>query len=391
MVSKQRIAYINSNPAQAQDFINIFNEDYIVFLFEDAFQFEAWIEKENTVEAIVSTGEYDSPSGIPLCKVLKSNLTTSQIPFIFITEKITHHIRRITLTEGFSEIFEPNFKREDFDLRVNYLINNSGRVLKNTSNENQIRTNYRTPVMKRIFDIVFSSVTLILLSPLFLLVSAIIALESKGPVFYSSKRVGTGYKVFDFFKFRSMRVGADHMLKDIKHMNQYNNLEKSETSSKRCEYCVQNNVSCQSILYLDGDAICEKLHLKQRRESNEPSFIKIANDPRVTKIGNFIRNTSIDELPQLFNVLKGDMSIVGNRPLPLYEAEKITTDQFTLRFLAPAGITGLWQVSKRGKGGLMSETERMMLDNDYSKNCSFWTDLVIITRTIPALIQKENV
>ena len=85
------------------------------------------------------------------------------------------------------------------------------------------------------------------------------------------------------------------------------------------------------------------------------------------------------------------MSIVGNRPLPLYEAEKITTDQFVLRFLAPAGITGLWQVSKRGKGGPMSETERMMLDNDYSKNCSFWTDLVIITRTIPALLQKENV
>ncbi len=391
MATKHRIAYVNNNPEQVQDFINAFNQDYIIFLFEDAFQFEAWVEKENIIEAVVSSGEYDSPNGIPLCRVLKSNPASKQIPFIFITDKITQSIRKATIKEGFAEIFEPDFKKEDFDLRVNYLINNSGRMLRNLPNENQIKTNYRTPLMKRIFDIVFSTFVLIALTPLFLLISAFVALESKGPVFYSSKRVGTGYKVFDFYKFRSMRVGSDNLLKDIKHMNQYNVNSKLETHSKRCDYCIQNNVSCQSILYLDGDAICEKLHLKQRRESNEPSFIKIANDPRVTRVGNFIRNTSIDELPQLFNVLKGDMSIVGNRPLPLYEAEKITTDQFVLRFLAPAGITGLWQVSKRGKGGPMSETERMMLDNDYSKNCSFWTDLVIITRTIPALLQKENV
>lgn len=391
MATKHRIAYVNNNPEQVQDFINTFNQDYIIFLFEDAFQFEAWVEKENTIEAVVSSGEYDSPNGIPLCRVLKSNPVSKQTPFIFITDKITQAIRKATIKEGFAEIFEPDFKKDDFDLRVNYLINNSGRMIRNLPNENQIKTNYKTPLMKRIFDIVFSTFVLIALTPLFLLISAFVAFESKGPVFYSSKRVGTGYKVFDFYKFRSMRVGSDNLLKDIKHMNQYNVNSKLETHSKRCDYCIQNSVSCQSILYLDGDAICEKLHLKQRRESNEPSFIKIANDPRVTRVGNFIRNTSIDELPQLFNVLKGDMSIVGNRPLPLYEAEKITTDQFVLRFLAPAGITGLWQVSKRGKGGPMSETERMMLDNDYSKNCSFWTDLVIITRTIPALLQKENV
>jgi lipopolysaccharide/colanic/teichoic acid biosynthesis glycosyltransferase len=104
-----------------------------------------------------------------------------------------------------------------------------------------------------------------------------------------------------------------------------------------------------------------------------------------------MRNTSIDELPQLFNVLKGDMSIVGNRPLPLYEAEKLTTDQFALRFLAPAGITGLWQVTKRGKSGQMSAEERMDLDNEYAKHNSFWHDIKIILRTIPVLFQKENV
>ena len=110
----------------------------------------------------------------------------------------------------------------------------------------------------------------------------------------------------------------------------------------------------------------------------------------MTKVGHFIRNTSIDELPQLWNVIKGDMSIVGNRPLPLYEAEKLTTDKYATRFLAPAGITGLWQVEKRGKGK-MSEDERLMLDNTYALNHNFWYDIKLILKTIPALFQKENV
>ena len=127
-----------------------------------------------------------------------------------------------------------------------------------------------------------------------------------------------------------------------------------------------------------------------KKASANAAFIKIKDDPRVTKVGKFLRNTSIDELPQLVNVLIGDMSIVGNRPLPLYEAEKLTTDRYALRFMAPAGITGLWQVEKRGKGA-MSEEERLMLDNDYAKNHSFFYDILLILKTIPALFQKESV
>jgi lipopolysaccharide/colanic/teichoic acid biosynthesis glycosyltransferase len=136
--------------------------------------------------------------------------------------------------------------------------------------------------------------------------------------------------------------------------------------------------------------MCEKEYMEQKLHSSDATFIKIKDDPRMTKVGKFIRRTSIDELPQLWNVLIGDMSIVGNRPLPLYEAEKLTTDKYALRFLAPAGITGLWQVEKRGTGK-MHENERLMLDNIYAKNNSFLNDIILILRTIPALFQKENV
>jgi lipopolysaccharide/colanic/teichoic acid biosynthesis glycosyltransferase len=151
-------------------------------------------------------------------------------------------------------------------------------------------------------------------------------------------------------------------------------------------------------MYIENQTICDYWFNIQKREAakNSSTFVKILDDPRVTKVGKFIRNTSIDELPQLINVLKGDMSIVGNRPLPVYEAELITGDEISKRFLAPPGITGLWQVELRGKGGNMSEEERMRLDNEYADhfkgdNYSFWYDIKLILRTIPALLQKGSV
>ena len=151
-------------------------------------------------------------------------------------------------------------------------------------------------------------------------------------------------------------------------------------------------------MYLDTHQICDYWFNVQKIEAakNNSTFVKIVDDPRVTKVGKFIRNTSIDELPQLINVIKGDMSIVGNRPLPVYEAEMLTADALSKRFLAPPGITGLWQVELRGKGGKMSEEERMRLDSEYADhfkgdNFSFWYDIKLILRTIPALLQKGSV
>ena len=142
-----------------------------------------------------------------------------------------------------------------------------------------------------------------------------------------------------------MGQGADKQIKDLAHLNNY-----------------------------DGQA-------------DGAVFVKLKNDPRVTKIGKLIRKTSIDELPQLINVLKGDMSIVGNRPLPLYEAEQLTKDAWAARFIAPAGLTGLWQTAKGGKVNVSNE-QRIAFDIEYAETSSMLTDLKIIARTLPAMIQK---
>lgn len=272
-------------------------------------------------------------------------------------------------------------KHEFIETDINYATNFSN---------NGETTAYRIPLGKRLFDIVSASSAIILLSPLLLVVAILIRLGSKGPIIYKSKRVGTGYHVFDFYKFRSMDPNADKKIKEISHLNLYSKEKAEETKKLICNECASENKECENQLFTDDGMVCGKLyHMNELNSSS--TFIKIKDDPRVTKIGKFIRNTSIDELPQLFNVIKGDMSIVGNRPLPIYEAEKITTDKFALRYFAPAGITGLWQVTKRGRAEAMSEDERMALDNEYSKNVSFLFDIKIILKTFPSLLQKENV
>ena len=242
---------------------------------------------------------------------------------------------------------------------------------------------------KRIADILISSMVLIMISPILIITAIAMKLESKGPLFYVSKRVGQGYNIFDLYKFRTMFTEADKKLGELKHLNQYSTYKESD-NLEGCQDCKLNEYDCSPTLFHDGEHICENLYLKRKKHENQGTFVKIVNDPRITKVGKFLRNTSIDELPQLINVLKGDMSLVGNRPLPLYEAEQLTKDEASLRFAAPAGLTGLWQVMQRGKGEVTPE-ERIQLDNDYAKSFSLWMDLKILFMTIPAIFQSENV
>ena len=249
---------------------------------------------------------------------------------------------------------------------------------------------FRFPLSKRVFDICVSSVLLLLLSPLFLLVALAIKLESAGPVFYYSLRVGTGYQIFKFWKFRSMRQDADQLVSQLKHLNHYGSDEELETTEISDPDEFSQYMESQGVLIGDDQLVDEQVFDEHQQKENRNSFVKIPNDPRITRVGKFIRKTSIDELPQLVNVLVGDMSLVGNRPLPLYEAEKLTSDDAALRFLAPAGITGLWQVTERGKRDT-SEESRKRLDIEYALNYSFWLDMKILLKTPLALFQQEDV
>jgi|1048.fasta_scaffold00393_5 lipopolysaccharide/colanic/teichoic acid biosynthesis glycosyltransferase len=207
---------------------------------------------------------------------------------------------------------------------------------------------YQTEYFKRALDILISTVLIAVSFPILVLIAIAIKLDSGGSVFYSSLRAGCRYKVFKLYKFRTMCMDADLLIDSLNHLNQYDASENSQAK-----------------------------------------FLKIINDPRITKVGKFLRKTSLDELPQLFNVLKGDMSLVGNRPLPLYEASSLTTNAFVPRFMAPAGITGLWQVTKRGYEK-MSANERINLDILYAKKRSFLLDLKIIMLTPLALFQETD-
>jgi lipopolysaccharide/colanic/teichoic acid biosynthesis glycosyltransferase len=355
--------------------------------------FAEWELKKYNIVAIVSKSDILGKFGINLIESINEKKFPS-VPVVLIVKHLDKNLRKIALDAGVVDAFIRPVKIENMEIRINFLINNWTDLQKKLKKQGP--RVYKTPFGKRAFDTFFSGMALLFLSPVFLAVYILIKLESKGPAFYYSYRVGTGYKVFKFYKFRSMYVNADKRLKDLKHLNQYDlDAGASEKPAANtnieslCNDCMTYG-KCQFPLYADKIRWCEKQYIDSRKTNHDSAFFKIKDDPRITKVGNVIRNLSIDELPQLWNVFIGNMSIVGNRPLPLYEAEKLTTDKYALRFAAPAGITGLWQVEKRGKGD-MSEEERLMLDNTYAQNHSLGNDLKLIFKTIPALLQKENV
>lgn len=251
---------------------------------------------------------------------------------------------------------------------------------------------FRLPLWKRCFDILFVSCALLALSPLFLLTAIAIRLESKGPVFYFSKRVGSNFKVFKFYKFRSMYIDAEKRLAEFSNLNQYAVSVSNENVVVTSQLPSPAHKSSSEVeLVADDYHISEQSYLIKKGVKKENAFVKLEKDPRVTKVGSFIRKYSIDELPQLINILTGDMSVVGNRPLPLYEAELLTSDEYIQRFMGPAGLTGLWQVEKRGDSGKLSPDERKQLDIKYAQTFSFMLDIQIICRTFTAFIQKEDV
>lgn len=365
--------------------------EYEIIELDNTFSFNEWMEQGKKFHLLIVSGTLEDIPLLFILNTLKSSSKLQHISCILLTPHVTPQIRNRAYNEGIADIFELQTNFDVLKFRIDFLVEHADGSKPVVSKTNL--TKYKIPFLKRMFDIATSFTALLCLSPLLLLIAIAIRLESKGKVFYASKRVGTGYNVFNFYKFRSMYPDADKRLKEMEHLNQYSAPAKSIPANAElslCEECTLAQTTCQQLLYLDKQMVCEKQYLQRKKVNSEATFIKIKDDPRVTKVGKFIRNTSLDELPQLVNVLIGDMSLVGNRPLPLYEAEKLTTDQFSLRFIAPAGITGLWQVTKRGSASMSAE-ERMQLDNNYARDVSFVHDIVILAKTIPALFQKENV
>ncbi len=392
-----KLLYIGNHP----DVISVLKEnegEAEIVLMDNGLRGVDYLRKNKDIDAIISDYNLPGIQGDNLATHIKTKLGLSNIPFILFAFEKNLQFRDTILNKKavIDDLYLAPPKAEDLFTRIRFLIYYLNEIKETDTYNIKSQNDYKIPFIKRLFDIVVSATALLILSPILLLVALAIRIESKGSVVYKSKRVGTGYKIFDFLKFRSMYTGADAKLEDLEHLNQYSqNKDKDKSSSEmlHCPRCAKlpDGEYCSPVLYIKGKKICEYWYNELKKKDKAATFIKIENDPRITKVGKFIRNTSIDELPQLINVLKGDMSIVGNRPLPLYEAEQLTSDDWSARFLAPAGITGLWQVELRGKGGVMSENERKGLDNKYAYTYSLWGDIKLILRTIPALFQKENV
>lgn len=300
-------------------------------------------DKEKVPYAVVADYKTLTYNNFAFVKNFRNNPLLTNVPLIAISKSTVKDVAEL-LKSGADDCYCVPFDCRDMKDRIEFL--NSFKKLINSADTTQNDSlKIKISPFKRIFDVMVAGTGLIMMSPVLLTTALLIRIESKGPVIYKSKRSGKGFETFDFLKFRSMYPDADQRLKDLQHLSQYT----------------------------DGD-----------------TFFKLKNDPRITKVGRFIRKFSIDEIPQLINILKGDMSLVGNRPLPLYEAERLTNEDAAFRFLAPAGLTGLWQVEKRGSSN-MSVEERIGLDVKYAKNHSFWYDMKILMRTPRSIIQKENV
>ena len=194
---------------------------------------------------------------------------------------------------------------------------------------------------KRFIDITLSLLAIILCAPLFCLVALLIKIDSSGSVFFKQKRVGKNGKEFTVYKFRSMKQNAEEQLFEMDEYTQHNAQD-----------------------------------IKQR----------LKDDPRITRVGKYIRKTSIDELPQLINILKGDMSVVGPRPLATYEHEELDNFQQQRAIVKP-GLTCFWQVSGRS---LLDEKTRTELDIKYVHSFNFFTDVKLIAKTVPVVVTGKG-
>ena len=389
------VIYIGDNDEYKAHFSKLLNNELVITSDLSSLPADA-AKNVNFLPVMVLLENSGIDSDITKIKYIKQELPLSYI--ILVTKGIDKNEIPKYHEAGLKDTVPPNVSETRLKNGLEFIAKNQSLIADSTRGHLPLGT-YKIPLWKRIFDIIFSLIAIVILSPLLLIIGLMIRIESPGPIIYKSKRVGSNYNIFNFYKFRSMYKDADKRLKEFLSLNQYKEIDPLFYSYTNdidhiplVEYDFSDNtVISDNSFVSDDEVISETEFLKEKLKRQQNNFIKFENDPRITKMGKFIRKYSIDEVPQLINILKGEMSIVGNRPLPLYEAEQLTSDQYIDRFMGPAGLTGLWQVEKRGDSGKLSPEERKQLDIYYAKNFNFWMDLKIVFKTFTAFIQKENV
>ena len=237
---------------------------------------------------------------------------------LIISGQLTGEERRAYLGAGVNSAVPDDISRADF-LRILQFMTDYTFVHKPVAGSGNDVELFRMPLWKRAFDIAASLSAILLLSPLLIAVAVAVRLDSPGPVIYKSKRVGSNYRIFDFLKFRSMHSDADQRLKELEDLNQYASEPVAEDDAKMAlnddEIRKLLADTENGMLYADDFVIPEEAHQHQLETEQENAFVKIENDPRITRLGRFLRKYSIDELPQLFNILRGDMLVVGQPPV----------------------------------------------------------------------------
>lgn len=389
------VVYIGDNNEYIAHFSKLLNNELEVT--SDLSQLSKISNKNiSSLPVMVLLERSTTEDDISKIKLIKQELPLSYI--ILVTLSVDKSEIPRYQEAGLKDTVPPNVNETRLRNGLEFIAKNQALIADSTRGHLPLGT-YEIPLWKRTFDILFSFAAIVVLMPFLIIIAVLIRIESPGPVIYKSKRVGSNYKVFDFFKFRSMYKDADKRLKEFLSLNQYKEIDPVFYDSSNdianiplVQYDLFDNASISDNSFVsDDEVITEKEFLREKNKRQQNNFVKFENDPRITRMGKFIRKFSIDEVPQLINILRGEMSIVGNRPLPLYEAEQLTSDQYIDRFMGPAGLTGLWQVEKRGDSGKLSPEERKQLDIYYAKNFNFWMDLKIVVKTFTAFIQKENV
>lgn len=297
-----------------------------------------------------------SNSGYQIVEIQKG-LDFNNLRHLIITKQIDEVILADTELEQ-EKLIKVNYLCEEYKIDFQYVPNIFDMYtqveVKNLSGVLLFRVKRTTlegwgSIYKRLFDIIVASIAIIILSPIYLLTIIAIKLDSQGAILYKNKRVGVAKKIFEVYKFRSM----------------YQDMCTDENNSSSIEL--------------------EQKLLSEKNTKSGPLY-KIKNDPRVTKVGKFIRKTSIDELPQLFNVLQGTMSLVGPRPHQPREVDKYKQHHKKVLTIKP-GITGMAQVNGRSD---LSFEEEVLYDTFYIENWSIWLDIIILLKTPWAVIAPRK-